>query len=324
MAVQNFPFDSISIDNPDRAADSAQLADYIGSFFSDGVLPPLVNYPNMHQLAVRASSPVGMSVQVDTGMGIIKGRKYYQDAVRTLNIASAEPTLSRKDRIVLRMNLNQEYRNNDLYVVKGTASLTPAAPELTRNNVVYELSLATVNVRAGVTSITGADIQDERYNNAVCGFVYVLLGEVDTSVINATLQSFYENMVNDTENWQTGQKTQFETWFAGIRGILDGDVAGNLLNKIEQKIQVIDSYTLRTGAWVSMGGKFQAKIGNVQIKAGTLAEVLFKADSIDAASEAGIDYEVTTEAGNIVLTAGSIPSKDLTCTVILYQEVGPI
>lgn len=324
MAVQNFPFDSISIDNPDRAADSAQLADYIGTFFSDGVLPPLTNYPNMHQLAVRASNPAGMSVQVDTGMGIIKGRKYYQDAVRTLNIASAEPTLSRKDRIVLRMNLNQEYRNNDLYVVKGTASLTPAAPELTRNNVVYELSLATVNVKAGATSITGADIQDERYNNAVCGFVYVLLGEVDTSVINATLQSFYENTVKDTENWQTGQKTQFETWFAGIRGILDGDVAGNLLNKIDQKIQVIENYTLRTGAWSGVSGKYQAKIGNSQIQAGTLAEVLFSAASIDAASDAGIGYEVTTEIGNIVLTASSVPTKDLVCTVMLYQEVGRI
>lgn len=93
MAVQNFPFDSLSADNPDRAANSKIFADYLKSFFSDGIFPVLTQFPDMHQLAVRASNPAGMSVVVDTGMGLISGRQYAQDAERTLQIPAADTSL---------------------------------------------------------------------------------------------------------------------------------------------------------------------------------------------------------------------------------------
>ena len=232
MAVQNFPFDSLSAENPDRAANSKIFADYLKSFFSDGIFPVLDQFPNMHQLAVRASNPEGMSVVVDTGMGLISGRQYAQDAERTMQIPAADASLPRKDRIVLRMDLNTQYRNNELYVVTGTAASNPQPPALTRNNVVYELALATISVAANATIITAADITDERANTDVCGYVTNVLGQVDTSVIAAQFQAFFEQTQENTADWQNAQQAAFTAWFDTIKGQLGEDVAGNLQNQI--------------------------------------------------------------------------------------------
>ena len=232
MAVTYFPFDSLSAENRDRAANSQIFADYLKSFFSDGVFPVLDQFPNMHQLAVRASNPAGMSVVVDTGMGLISGRQYAQDAERTLQIPAADISLPRKDRIVLRMDLNTQYRNNELYVVAGTAASSPQPPALTRNNVVYELALATISVAANATSITAADITDERANTDVCGYVTNVLGQVDTSVINAQFQAFFEQTQEDTADWEDAQQAAFTSWFNTIKGQLGEDAAGNLQNQI--------------------------------------------------------------------------------------------
>ena len=232
MAVTYFPFDSLSAENRDRAANSQIFADYLKSFFSDGVFPVLDQFPNMHQLAVRASNPAGMSVVVDTGMGLISGRQYAQDAERILQIPTADTSLPRKDRIVLRMDLNTQYRNNELYVVAGTAASSPQPPALTRNNVVYELALATISVAANATSITAADIADERANTDVCGYVTNVLGQVDTSVINAQFQAFFEQTQEDTSDWEDAQQAAFTSWFNTIKGQLGEDAAGNLQNQI--------------------------------------------------------------------------------------------
>ena len=232
MAVQNFPFDSLSADNPDRAANSKIFADYLKSFFSDGIFPVLTQFPDMHQLAVRASNPAGMSVVVDTGMGLISGRQYAQDAERTLQIPAADTSLPRKDRIVLRMDLNTQYRNNELYVMTGTAASSPQPPALTRNNVVYELALATISVAANATSITAADITDERANTDVCGYVTNVLGQVDTSVINAQFQAFFEQTQENTADWEDAQQAAFTAWCDTIKGQLGEDAAGNLQNQI--------------------------------------------------------------------------------------------
>ena len=232
MAVQNFPFDSLSAENPDRAANSKIFADYLKSFFSDGIFPVLDQFPNMHQLAVRASNPEGMSVVVDTGMGLISGRQYAQDAERTMQIPAADASLPRKDRIVLRMDLNTQYRNNELYVVTGTAASNPQPPALTRNNVVYELALATISVAANATIITAADITDERANTDVCGYVTNVLGQVDTSVIAAQFQAFFEQTQENTADWEDAQQAAFTAWFDTIKGQLGEDAAGNLQNQI--------------------------------------------------------------------------------------------
>ena len=69
-------------------------------------------------------------------------------------------------------------------MLKGTASSTAAAPTLTNNITVRQISLAQISVAAGTTAITASMITDERQNPDVCGLVTDTLS-IDTSVIDA-------------------------------------------------------------------------------------------------------------------------------------------
>lgn len=238
MSVKYFPFDSLSIDNPDRAEDSSVLAAYLAAFFSNGVFST-----QMDKLAARAQETPDLTVTVGTGVGLIGGRIYIQDSERVVKF---EPggDLDRIDRLVLRLDLNQQYRNIDLYVLKGDEALNPLVPSYTRHNVVYELVLATVSVPAGATSITAAQITDNRYDAELCGMVYALLGDVDTSVISAQLQSYYENFVADTEAWQQQQRTDMESFVLEIKDILSSADVGKLQLEIDAKMDSITTEQL--------------------------------------------------------------------------------
>ncbi|MDF1512157.1 hypothetical protein PZE06_29420, partial [Robertmurraya sp. DFI.2.37] len=48
---------------------------------------------------------------------------------------------------------------------------TPLAPELQRDADIYELGIADVYIGAGVTSISQANITDQRGNSNLCGTV---------------------------------------------------------------------------------------------------------------------------------------------------------
>lgn len=193
MAVNYFPFDSLSVDNPDRAADSSQFAAYMATFISDGVI--VSGKYALNQLQVKQTESASMQITVDKGSVIIGGRRYFQDAIRTLTVQAADASLDRIDRVVARLNLNQEYRNIDLYILKGDATSNPAPPALTRNNIIYEMCLAELYVPANVTTITGERITDTRLNSEICGSAYCLVGEVDTTAIYDKLEKAYNDFV---------------------------------------------------------------------------------------------------------------------------------
>jgi len=120
-------------------------------------------------LAVTQNSPAGLSVLVASGWAAIVGTTQanmgtyvgYNDATATLSITTADPTNPRIDRVC--MTVQDAYYTgslNDviLQVVAGTPAGSPVAPALPANSI----SLATVAVGAGATSITTANITDTR------------------------------------------------------------------------------------------------------------------------------------------------------------------
>lgn len=240
MGVKYFPFDSLSIDNPDRAQDSSVLAAYLAAFFASGVFATQYD-----KLGVAAQETPDLTVSVKAGVGLINGRIYIQDAPRTVTF-EAGGDLDRIDRLVLRLDLNQSYRNIDLYVLKGVEAINPLPPSYTRNNVVYELVLATVNMPAGATNITAAQITDNRYDADLCGMVYCLLGDVDTSMISEQLQSYYDTFVADTEAWQEEQRIEMETFVEEIKGILSEADVGKLQLEIDAKMDSITTQTINS------------------------------------------------------------------------------
>jgi hypothetical protein len=120
-------------------------------------------------LVVAQNSPPGMSVLVASGWAAIVGTTQanmgtyvgYNDASTVLTVTTANPTNPRIDRVC--MTVQDAYYTGSLndvimQVVAGTPSATPVAPALPANSI----SLATIAVGAGATSITTANITDTR------------------------------------------------------------------------------------------------------------------------------------------------------------------
>lgn len=102
----------------------------------------------------------GLDVQVNNGFAILRGHAVDSNGVETVVLDDAGNS-PRIDRIVLRLEPAQD--RVTLAVVKGTASSTPEAPELTQTATgVFEIPLARVAVAANALNISNANITDER------------------------------------------------------------------------------------------------------------------------------------------------------------------
>jgi hypothetical protein len=124
---------------------------------------------NSSSLAVTQNSPVGMSVLVASGWAAVLGTEQsnmgayvvYNDATATLGITTADPTNPRIDLVCATVRdayYSGAFNDVILQVVAGTPAGSPVAPALPANSI----SLATVAVAAGATSITNANITDTR------------------------------------------------------------------------------------------------------------------------------------------------------------------
>jgi hypothetical protein len=120
-------------------------------------------------LAITQNTPPGMSIVVASGWAAIVGTTQsnmgtyvgYNDASTVLTVTTANPTNPRIDRVC--MTVQDAYYTgslNDviLQVVAGTPAGSPVAPATPANSI----SLATIAVGAGATSITTANITDTR------------------------------------------------------------------------------------------------------------------------------------------------------------------
>ena len=120
-------------------------------------------------LAVTANSPAGMSVVVASGWCAIVGDiqanmgayVVFNDANNVLTVTTANPTNPRIDRVVVTVQdayYSGAFNDVIFQVIAGTPAGSPSAPATPANSI----SLATIAVGAGVTSITNANITDTR------------------------------------------------------------------------------------------------------------------------------------------------------------------
>ena len=158
MAIRSGFFNSIG---GDRLYDASKFAEYFAAFIGTGVFPEPTT-------GLQVQVDTGMNVKIKTGKAWINGYILVSDADYTEAIPS-EAVLNRIDRIVVRLH----YANREMTIVRkaGTAASTPVAPAVTRDANMYELSLATITINAGTSTITSGMISDTRSDTAVCGFV---------------------------------------------------------------------------------------------------------------------------------------------------------
>lgn len=214
--------------NGDRKYKSEDFAKFFGTLIANGVFPD----PGT-SLQVKALNN-DMSVTLLPGRGWIHG--YMYDNTSNLNITLGYPdgTRSRIDTIVIRWDL--ENREIKTYAKKGEFSDNPVAPTLTRNEDIYELGLAHVYVGRNVVRIDKSDITDLRMNKEFCGWVTGLISQIDTTELFTQIQAVINNSASDIGKWLEEVKihygNEFYAWFDELRGSLNEDVAGSLLNQI--------------------------------------------------------------------------------------------
>lgn len=160
--------------------------------YRPGVVRDVANSMNVY------ADSTGMQVKVQTGEVVAEGHWGQIASEKIVAIATAHATLARLDRIVWRL----DYVNNNVVVdaITGTASATPAAPNLTRNSSIYEGSLAVVSVPAADTGIDAGQVTDAR----VWGGPSLPTLADDYEMFGDKVSSIQRNAVNTTNAGNNG------------------------------------------------------------------------------------------------------------------------
>src|SRR5690625_1435865 len=147
----------------EREYDQTQFAEVLERFFRNGYFPDVDS-----ELEVTPTDPARLAVRVATGQAWINGYWYKNDDWKEIDIEPANATNDRIDRIVLRLD-TVDARSIEAVVKTGTPAANPSALGLDRGDQIYEISLATVRVASGSTSIAAGNITDTRNDESVCG-----------------------------------------------------------------------------------------------------------------------------------------------------------
>lgn len=150
MAKTYYPFDA----GAGAVVNEAEWATMARLWRATGVIAGEAN-----ELEVSADG-TDLTVDVDTGVAWVHGFYFASDAVETLDLAAADPFEDRLDRIVVR--LDRAANTVDLAILEGTADPDPVAPSLTQDDVTWEVPLATVEVPANASAISGGNVDDAR------------------------------------------------------------------------------------------------------------------------------------------------------------------
>ena len=211
MAVTCGFFNSVE---GDRKYDATQFASLFDGVITDGVVAAVGEF--------FATTPGGgMNVKVGTGRAWFNRTWTYSDSKVPLTIPASDLLYDRIDAVVLEVDTRIAVRNNSIKVVKGTAAAKPSNPPLTNTTDVHQYALAYVRVKHGATTIGAGDITIN-VGQASCPFVTSI---VETPELDALFA-----------RWDA----QFQEWFNNIQAQLEGNIATNLQNQINQRVKIAD------------------------------------------------------------------------------------
>ena len=155
-----------------------------------------VRRSGLNELRVTAAG--GMALNIAIGRGWINGHWYTNDSVHNSFSVPTAPVgdLSRYDRVVLRLDKSISTRKIRLAYLQGTNASNPTPPALTRNETIYELSIATILVSPNTTTILQSDITDDRPDPDLCGWITTPIGYDD----------YFKNLDDAFNDWFQDKK----------------------------------------------------------------------------------------------------------------------
>lgn len=173
--IRGIPFDANEVILPDGSAGydniiySADFAEWLGTYFKNGVLVP---DGAMITTQLKVTNPDSDHIKIDKGNMVVNGRTAFVTEPVTIETTASAPSVERWDRVIVELNLEENVNAFILKVVTGTESAAPEPPDLVRTNEIYQMSLATVkHNNSGIYAII-----DDRANETLCGISQVLIG----------------------------------------------------------------------------------------------------------------------------------------------------
>ena len=167
----------------------------------------------------------GLNVQVSAGQAWVrparfKGRSIIMEQPTTAVLTEADPVRSRIDRVVLRYDAAA--KKTSLVVLDGTPdSAAPAAPAITRTELIYDLCLAEIKRPAGSTAVTAADIYDTRADETVCG----VMRDGVHGIPSATLIQMLRQKIAEVDNGNFYDKTETDALLNALRNQVDRKIS---------------------------------------------------------------------------------------------------
>lgn len=287
--------------NGDRRYKVVELVAYLRPFFSDGVFPN----PSTG-LQVMETTEKDMFVTVKVGDAWINGRMYRNLDDKRIRLDPSDSATTRIDRIVVGCNYKDRVITS--YVKKGTPASSASAPELTRNDTLYEISLAEITIAPGAVGITQSAIKDTRLDQSKCGIVTGLVDTVDTQTLYNQLETWRQEFMQEKDtqmanwiatfqrnmnSWKDTEQQAFVDWFNSIKGQLSGDIAANLTSRVDNLEQRLNTMKL-TADNVSINTISGLSATNVQ----EALEAMWREMKGEAARLGGINDELAREIGN--------------------------
>ena len=144
----------------------------------------------------KASVTGDRQVSISPGLAWIKNTEFSGKSICNtepvpVEIPIADGTRPRIDRIVLRFD---KAKNESSIVLKqGTPSSAPAAKDVERTELVYELGLCTVYIKASSTIINNGDVTSTLLDESVCG----LMRDGVTGIPTSQLQEQVYELIDD-------------------------------------------------------------------------------------------------------------------------------
>lgn len=313
MSIRSGFFNSV---NKDRLYDAEDLGNYFEGLISNGIFESIGN-------KLLVTSGTGMSVNVDTGRAFINCHWMTNDAILTLPLDAADVQYKRIDRIIVRLDTSDSVRDMNIYVLKGTNSLNPVAPPLTRTLSTYEICLADIYVDANVTSISQSNITDRRGNTSLCGFVTGLIEQVDTTDLfiqyQDAFETYYKNATAEFDTYYQNSTAQFDAYCQNATAEFDEYMAtkkaafDSWFERLTSTLTVDTTLTKSQLVYQTTTETIMVNIGDLNYEVGDIllvhvGGVLF----IE-----GVEYQLVN---NFIEFENSI-AKDNTITIICIKSV---
>lgn len=198
--------------NGDRRYDAIQITNIFNGLISDGIFATIGTC-----FVVKAD--VGIDVTVGIGRAWFNSTWTLNDSILPLTAPVSDVLLERIDAVVIEVNKSEAVRANSIKFVQGVPSSSPVNPILTNEGNTSQYPLCYVYRPANSNLITQAQITNV-IGTIECPFVAGIIDTVDISVLLG--------------QWDD----QFHTWLDNLEEILDENVAGNLLNLINQRVPI--------------------------------------------------------------------------------------